>query len=131
MRRTETEFGAPASSASTGWRELWRKEDWWAIWLGLGLVLAGYLLFVNGSSLRWIAVTPAKWANGAQLLTHLQDNVARYVAQFVLWLVTFTIALTALGHRPRDFLPSFLFLYLLSVVIFAICQWDQAATYNL
>ncbi len=131
MSRTETEFGAPASSASAGWRELWRKEDWWAIWLGLGLVLAGYLLFVNGSSLRWIAVTPAKWATGAQLLAHFQDNIARYLAQFLLWLVTFAIALTALGHRARDFVPAFVFLYLVSVVIFVIGQWDQASTYNL
>jgi hypothetical protein len=22
-----------------GWTELWRKEDWWAVWLGLGVVL--------------------------------------------------------------------------------------------
>jgi hypothetical protein len=51
MSRTETEFGAPASSASAGWHELWRKDDWWAIWLGLGLVLAGYLLFVNSFQL--------------------------------------------------------------------------------
>jgi uncharacterized integral membrane protein (TIGR00698 family) len=132
MSGTQTGFGgAPGSKSSAGWGELWRKEDWWAIWLGLGLVLAGYLLFVNGSSLRWIAVTPAKWANGAQLLAHFQDNVARYVAQFVLWLVTFTIALTALGHRARDFVPAFVFLYLVSVAIFVIGQWDQANTYNL
>ena len=24
------------------WRELWLKEDWWAIWLGLGIVIIGY-----------------------------------------------------------------------------------------
>ena len=27
--------------ADMGWRELWRKEDWWAIWLGLLLSQAG------------------------------------------------------------------------------------------
>jgi uncharacterized membrane protein YadS len=59
------------------------------------------------------------------------DNLARYVAQFVLWLVTFTIALTALGHRARDFVPAFAFLYLVSVAIFVIGQWDRASTYNL
>jgi hypothetical protein len=78
--------------------------------------------------LRWIAETPAKWANGAQLLAHFQDNVARYIAQFVLWLVTFTVALTSLGHRARDFVPAFVFLYLVSVAIFVIGQWDRAST---
>jgi uncharacterized integral membrane protein (TIGR00698 family) len=132
MSRIDAEIGgAPVVADSAGWREIWRKEDWWAIWLGLGLVIAGYLLFVNGSSIKWIAVTPARWSDVGQLVAHFSDNFARYVAQFVLWLVTFSIALTALGHRARDFLPSFVFLYLLSVVIFAIGQWDRAATYNL
>jgi hypothetical protein len=33
------------------WREVWLKEDWWAIWLGLGIVLVAYLFFANGSSI--------------------------------------------------------------------------------
>src|SRR5260370_14597101 len=131
MSRTGTDVSAPARPAGAGWRELGRKEDWWAIWLGLGLDLAGYILFVNGTSLKWIAVTPVKWANGSQLLAHFQDNAVRYVAQFLLWLITFAIALTALGHRARDFVPAFVFLYLVSVAIFVIGQWDQANTYNL
>ncbi len=132
MSRTEIDFsGAPTRRDGVGWHELWRKEDWWAIWLGLGLVLAGYLLFANGASLKWLAVTPAKWSSWAQLGAHFADNLVRYVAQFALWLVTFAIALSALGHRARDFVPAFVFLYLLAVAIFAIGQWDQAASYNL
>ncbi len=132
MSRTEIDFsGAATRRDGVGWHELWRKEDWWAIWLGLGLVLAGYLLFANGASLKWLAVTPAKWSSWAQLGAHFADNLVRYVAQFALWLVTFAIALSALGHRARDFVPAFVFLYLLAVAIFAIGQWDQAASYNL
>lgn len=43
-------------------RELWLKEDWWEIWLGLGIVVVAYALFANGASIHWIAVTPAKWS---------------------------------------------------------------------
>ncbi len=114
-----------------GWRELWLKEDWWAIYLGLGLVLVGYILFVNGSSLKWIAVTPAKWSHLDQLGAHFADNALRYAAQFVLWLVLFSLALGALGHKAREFVPAFVFLYVLSILIFALGQWDQAAKYNL
>jgi uncharacterized integral membrane protein (TIGR00698 family) len=113
------------------WRELWLKEDWWAVWLGLGIVVIAYVFFAYGGSIRWIAVTPAKWSTWSQLGAHFAGNYDRYIAQFVLWLGIFTVALTALGHRARDFIPSFVFLYVLSVVIFAIGQWDKANTYNL
>ncbi|HMK70054.1 MAG TPA: putative sulfate exporter family transporter [Xanthobacteraceae bacterium] len=113
------------------WRELWRKEDWWAIWLGLGIVLIAYALFTNGSSIRWLAVTPAKWSDLAQLSAHFSANYSRYIAQFLVWLAIFTVALTALGHKAREFVPSFVLLYALSVAIFALGQWDKASTYNL
>jgi len=113
------------------WRELWLKEDWWAIWLGFGLVVVAYVFFANGGSIRWIAVTPAKWSTLPQLGAHFAANYDRYIVQFLLWLGVFTVALTALGHKAREFIPSFVFLYLLSVVIFAVGQWDKANTYNL
>ena len=113
------------------WRELWLKEDWWAIWLGLGIVVVAYGFFVNGASIHWIAVTPAKWSTWSQLGAHFAANYDRYIVQFLVWLGIFTLALTALGHRARDFIPSFAILYALSVAIFAIGQWDKANTYNL
>ena len=67
----------------------------------------------------------------AQLGAHYAANYVRYSAQFVVWLAVFTVALSALGYRAREFIPSFILLYLLSVVIFAIGQWDKASTYNL
>jgi uncharacterized integral membrane protein (TIGR00698 family) len=119
------------ATTPTRWRELWLKEDWWAIWLGLGIVILAYAFFANGSSIRWLAVTPAKWSNFAQLGAHFAANYVRYIAQFIAWLAVFSIALAALGHRPREFVPSFVVLYVLSVVIFALGQWDNANTYNL
>jgi uncharacterized integral membrane protein (TIGR00698 family) len=113
------------------WRELWLKEDWWAIWLGLGIVVVAYVFFANGASIRWIAVTPAKWSTPSQLGAHFAANYVRYIAQFVAWLAVFSIALTALGHKAREFIPSFIVLYVLSVIIFALGQWDKANTYNL
>ena len=120
-----------APTATAGWRELWLKEDWWAVWLGLGLVIVGYVLFANGASLKWIAVTPEKWSNLDQLGGHFAANGLRYVAQFILWLAVFAAALTALGFKAREFVPSFAFLYVFSVVIFALGQWSQANCYNL
>ncbi len=34
-----SETNATGLAAASPWQELWRKEDYWAIWLGLGIVL--------------------------------------------------------------------------------------------
>ena len=47
---------------SSGWQEFWLKEDWWAVWLGLGIVILAYVFYLVGSSISWIAVAPAKWS---------------------------------------------------------------------
>ena len=121
----------PGLPAPLRWRELWRKEDWWAIWLGLGIVVVAYALFANGLSLRWLAVTPAKWSSLDQLGAHFSANAVRYLAQFLFFLAVFTAALSALGHKAKQFIPAFLLVYALSVAIFALGQWDKANTYNL
>jgi uncharacterized membrane protein YadS len=94
-------------------------------------VLAALILFAQGSSLAWLAVTPAKWSSFAQLGAHFSTNYPRYLAQFVPWAAVFTVALTTLGYKAREFILSFVLLYILSVVIFTIGQWDKANTYNL
>ncbi len=126
---------APSSAAENrsrlGWRELWLKEDWWAIWLGLGLVVTATLLFLQGSSLKWIAVTPAKWSTVSQLGGHFAANGVRYGAQFALWATLFSIPLRVMGQSVSRFIPAFSFVYLASVLIFALGQWSEASRYNL
>jgi uncharacterized membrane protein YadS len=129
MSKSQTEnWVRPTTS---GWDELWLKEDWWAIWLGLGIVCVAYLLFANGSSLSWLAVTPARWSTFDQLTAHFAGNYDRYLAQFAVWLAVFTAATAVLGLKPADFVPSFAFVYVVSVAIFVLGQWDRASYYNL
>ena len=114
------------SFSNPGWRELWSKEDWWAIWLGVGIVIIGCVLYANGSSLRWIAVTPAKWSNLAELGTHFVGNFERYCVQFLLWTLIFSVALTVLGFRAREFIPSFLG-FLAVILCFCVVLGDFEA----
>jgi hypothetical protein len=78
------------SNQQPRWRELWLKEDWWAVWIGLGLVIAGFALFASGSNINWIAVAPAKWSTFSELGAGLSANALRYAAQFGVFLVVFT-----------------------------------------
>ncbi len=120
--------GAPSPSI---WRDLWRKEDWWAIWIGLVIVFASCALFWSGASLRWLAVLPPRWTSFSQVLADLAANWPRYAAQFLFWLAAFSAALSSLGYKARDFVPAFTLLYGAAYLIFVIGQWQQAAYYSL
>lgn len=121
----------PRPQSPDGWRELLRKEDWWSVWLGLGVVLIAYALFAKGSNIGWIAVAPAKWATFAQLKTQLSANAVRYLAQFGVFLIVLAVVAAVLGHRPKAFIPSFILIYVLSGAVFTAGAWSQAQRYNL
>jgi len=123
--------GTPGVRGSSGWRDLLQKEDWWAVWLGVGLTLAGVWLFLHGSSIKWLAVTPKKWAHVTEALADLRTNSGRYAALFALWALLFGAGARALGWPLRRFLPSFVLLFILAVLIFTLGQWNQADHYNL
>ena len=128
---TDAQATQSALSRPSRWKDLIRKEDWWAVWLGLGLTLAAVWLFLDGSSIKWLAVTPKKWSHLAEAVTDLQANAVRYLALFALWAVLLGAGARALGWKLGHFLGSFLFVYVVSVLIFTLGQWTQADHYNL
>jgi uncharacterized integral membrane protein (TIGR00698 family) len=113
------------------WGELFRKEDWWAIWIGLGLIAVAVALFAGGGSIKWIAVAPQKWSRLADVKQQLQAHGVQYAALFVLWAVAFGIGAAALGIKISRFLPAFLLVYVAAGSLYFLGQWDQAAHYNL
>src|ERR1700732_4775555 len=113
------------------WSNLFRQEDWWAIWIVLGLIAAAVALFAGGSSIKWIAVAPQKWSHLADVRQQLTQHGLQYAALFVLWSVSFGIGAAALGIKITRFLPAFLLLFLAAGSIYFLGLWDQAAHYNL
>jgi uncharacterized integral membrane protein (TIGR00698 family) len=111
--------------------ELLRKDDWWAIWIGLGLVAVAIVLFANGGSIKWIAVAPQKWIHWTDAAAQLRTHGAQYSALFVLWAGSLGLGAAALGIKLSRFLPAFLTLYIVAGALYFLGQWDQAAHYNL
>ena len=114
-----------------GWKELWLKEDWWAIWVGLGIVIVATLFFLNGSTIKWIAIKPAGWETLGQAFGHFFGHIGQYAAMFIMWLIVFSIAVSAMGYKLSEYIPSFIFVFVFSVIIFYIGAWKYAHHYNL
>lgn len=119
---------APLKTGSGSWL---RTEDTWAIVLGLGLVIAASLLFWCGSSLKWLAVIPAKWSHADVALQQLGHALPRYLALFALFASILGFGIRALGLSVAKFLPSFAVIFVVSTLIILIGAWTEADRYNL
>src|SRR5258707_8953544 len=102
---------APAVVRRSPWNELFRKEDWGAIWIGLGLIAVAVALFAGGSSIKWLAVAPQKWSHLSDVTQQLQVHGLQYAALFVLWAAAFGIGAGPLRIKKTRFLPALLIVF--------------------
>jgi uncharacterized membrane protein YadS len=123
--------GRPLPRESSSGSQLFRQEDWWAIWIGLGLVAVAVLLVANSSSIKWVAIAPGKWGHLSDAFAQLRAHAAQYVALFALFAGLFGIGTSALGFRFSRFLPAFALVYVTTLVLYFLGQWDRASHYNL
>ena len=74
---------------------------------------------------------PPKWKAFSEVTADLATNWPRYGALFIFWLTVFSVALSAIGFKVRQFAPAFGLLFAAAYVILVIGQWEGAARYNL
>ncbi len=130
MQQSAT-FARPEGRHLSG---LYSKEDWWAVWIGLGGTAIALALFRWHSSIfESLAINPGglKWKTLSQLQAHFEAHAGQYAIQFVTLAVIFAIALAIMGTSPRRFLPAFAVLYVLSLAMFAVSGWVNAGRYNM
>jgi len=120
-----------AENGPSAWRELYETEDWWAVWLGIGVIVVAWMFFASGSSITWIAVSPGRWAIPAELGGHFAAEWPRYLGQFVLWLVVFSASMRIMRVKLNEFVPAFIFVYLFSLIIASVGRWEYASRFNL
>jgi uncharacterized integral membrane protein (TIGR00698 family) len=113
---TASATNTASTKQPSGWKEFWSKEDWWAVWLGLGIVILAYIFYFSGSSISWIAVAPAKWSTLSDIGTQLSKNGIRYLALLAAFLILFSIVVS---------------FFILSTIIYFTGNWDEASKYNL
>lgn len=126
------EGGKPAGqpAAATAQRKPFGTEDWWAVAIGLFAIVAAWALFASGSSIKTLAVAPARWADLGALSHDIAAHAGGYLALFVAFAVVFSVAIAALGLPVAQFLGGFLVLFVVSALVFAAGAWAQATRYN-
>jgi len=110
---------------------LFQTEDWWAVWIGLGLIVVAYLLFLSGASIKWLAVAPARWTSVSATIGDFSNHIPNYLALFVVFAIVFGLATLGLKRSVASFLPGFLAVFVVSGLIFTFGAWASASRYNL
>ena len=98
----------------------YKKEDYWAIIIALGLVLVMSLSFFAGSTgfFKSMALSIPSWSNDFSKVTSgLSKNISGIFILFGFFLVVFTFAARYLGHNIGNFAKGFTVLYVISLVI--------------
>lgn len=116
--------------AASRWR-LFRTEDTWAIWLGLGIIALAMAFFWAGSSLTPFAVTPGAWSSAGQIAADFARHWTGYLADFVGFAAVLTGSMKAMGTPVRAFLPGFAGLFAGALAVFYLAGWTVMQRYDL
>ena len=96
------------------WSSLWKKEDWWACWIGWFLLL-----------LALIALLPAvpklaRWTEFSQAFPRGSEAFWSLTKLFLVLVIVTSIGAAAMKKSVKSFIPGFLVIYLIAFVALVI-----------
>jgi len=103
---------------ATGLEKLWTTEDYWAVWLGVGIVLAALVAFAAGGSIKGWAVSPGSWSDLGGLGADVAKNWTGYLTIYLLFGLVFTVSVGIMGRKVSEYIPGYTILFLGSLAIF-------------
>jgi uncharacterized membrane protein YadS len=115
---------------SNGVAKLWKTEDWWSVWFGLGIVVLALAAFWSGASIKGWAVTPAKWNELGVATADLAKNAGGYLTIFLMFAAVFGVSMAIMGVKLTQFIPGFVTLFLGSLLIFIASGWKVMEDLN-
>ena len=106
------------------------SEDWWAVYLGLVLLVVAVVAFTMGSPLNVLkSAIPAPWPS-TNLMNNLGANIGAYLTMYVM-LAAFTgFAVVVMGGKLVDYLLSFTLLFVIALVALTIGSQDAIKHYG-
>ena len=130
MKDNNTNTTATAVKKKGNWSDLYTKEDWLAVWIGFIVIILGTLDVLLGwdffSALKfktytlWESLTPEQLESGkyASLGSQLTGAFfGKLVLTGVLLALLFGIGAKLMGEKLGRFIPAFLVLYLIAIVV--------------
>lgn len=110
---------------------LWLKEDYWAVWIGIGIVLIALIAYYAGGSLKLFSASFKGFTNFGDVPGQLAAVFPKLVALFIAMSIIFSIAVKIMGHSIAQFMEGFIVLFLMAILVQILGAWQTFKTLNL
>ncbi|MEF9841086.1 MAG: putative sulfate exporter family transporter [Raoultibacter sp.] len=114
-----------------GLKSLYLKEDWWAVWIGLGVVILGLILCQFGGSLSAVTVSFKGYTNFADMPAMVLPLLPRLLILYFILAGILSMATGIMGRNVLHFLAGFTVLYIMAIIVQILGAWSVAKTLNL
>lgn len=98
--------------------DLWKKEDWLAVWIGVVLIAIAAVAVLTGA-FDFSAAKFSTWGNGVSPLVQLADGAfwVKLVRTFLVLGVLFTVGVKLKGQPVKAYIPAYIGLFVLAVIV--------------
>ena len=99
------------------WSDLWKKEDWLAVWIGFIIIAIGAIAVITGA-FDCSAAKFSTWGNGTSFF---EQTTAGLLKKLILTVVVLGVLITVgnrlMGTSVKKYLPAFLGLFVLAMIV--------------
>ena len=116
-----------------GLKSLYLKEDWWAVWIGLGIVVVALILWATGQSgvLGDLNGKFAGYSDFSGRLPCVTGIFPNAILLYVVLAVIFSIVMGIMGKNVPKFLGGFTLLYVMAILVQILSAWSLAKQFSL
>ena len=106
-----------ASSSKSKISDLWKTEDWQAVWIGFIIIAVAAIGTISGL-FDFSAAKFSTWGNGNSLAEQFTGSlIGKLILTAIVLGVLFTVGNVLRGVRATKYIPAFAGLFLLAIVV--------------
>jgi len=101
------------------WSDLYKKEDWWAIWLGFTILFISYISKISGL-FKFKSVKPSTWATekAPGILDAFNGILPGLLVTLLVMIVLFSIGIKFMGGNVGKFASAFPVIFILATLAY-------------